>query len=279
LRGSLGSLGNSADFFAEVLTSRELLQTTLLSYFPDPDSSSTQRQRTLLSILGVDRDTESERINEGVRQFEKRITTSVDKRTGIISLEVELRYPVLAASVANRMVDLLNTFDVERLQLQSHQERRFAEARLAEAQKELDSAEQEQVRFLQTNRRYSDSPLLSFEADRLQRKVQLRQDVVLTLQREYEQARIAEVRDTPVLTIIDKATPPDKRSSPKLLLNLLIATITGGLCALLFVFISQSTAVAAEASVEGYRVFQEAWRKAVGEARSLLRLKASAEKP
>lgn len=264
---------DSPEFFAEVLTSREMLQSTLMSSFAFPDSDSHHSPRTLLSVLNIDGNTDLERISKGIRQFEKKVTTSVDKRTGIVSLEVELPSPELAANVANRMVQLLNIFNVERLQLQSHEERRFTEARLAEAQQELDSAEQAQVHFLQANRRYSDSPLLAFEADRLQRKVQLRQDIVLTLQREYEQARIAEVRDTPVLTIIDKAIPPDKTSSPKLLLNLLVAVIAGVLLALSWVYFSQSTAVVAQVNGEEYRAFQEAYRNAFGEVRGFLRLK------
>ncbi|HEV8357458.1 MAG TPA: GNVR domain-containing protein [Gemmatimonadales bacterium] len=273
-----GAGADTPEFFAKVLTSRELLRSTLLSEFTDPQAAGAPGKRTLLSALDVSGDTESEKLNEGIRQFEKKVIASVDKTTGIVSLEVELRSADLAAGVANRMVELLNVFSLERLQLHSRAERRFAEQRLAQAQQELDAAEQRQLEFLQANRRYTDSPLLVFEADRLQRKVQLRQDVVLTLQREYEEARIAEVRDLPVLTIIDKATPPDKRSSPKYLLNVLVAGISGGLLAFALVYLSQSRAVAAQMSDEQYRAFQQAYREAAGEMRSLVGLKGGARR-
>ena len=45
--------------------------------------------------------------------------------------------------------------------------------------------------------------------------MQVRQEVYLTLRREYETSRIAEVNDTPLLTIVDHAVPPVKRSWPR----------------------------------------------------------------
>jgi len=68
---------------------------------------------------------------------------------------------------------------------------------------------------------------ITFEANRLERDVQVKQEVYLTLTREYEQARIAEVRDTPLLTIVDRAVPPYKKSSPHRLLMVIAALVIG----------------------------------------------------
>jgi len=264
---------DSPDFFAKVLDSRELLTNVLQSQFDDPDANVPGTKQTLLTILDAGGDTERERIGKAIRELEKRIVVSVDKLSGIVSLEVELKSPELAAAVANRMIELLNAFDLDRLKLQSRERRKFIGERLTQAQAELDLAEGNLLRFLQSNRRYGDSPLLTFEADRLQRKVQLRQDVILTLQREYEEARIAEVRDTPVLTIIDTATPPDKKSSPKILLNLLVATILGILTAMFVAHVSESRAIVKEVDPAQYSAFRDAYQDAVRGVRALLRLR------
>ena len=61
--GLLGSAGailgapTSADLFAEVLTSRELLETTLDSKFRDYDSAHPDSLRSLLDLLGITGDT------------------------------------------------------------------------------------------------------------------------------------------------------------------------------------------------------------------------------
>ncbi len=274
LVGQLGvTLGNanslSPDFFAEVLRSRELLEATLLSSFDDPSHHGAKRP--LLDLLAQSGKTEQERLDNGVRYVEDHISQRVDRRTGIVTLAFVARWSTLAADVANRMVELLDKFNLERLRSQSGARRRFAGERLAQAEAELHQAEAAHLRFLQSNRRYSDSPLLSFEENRLARQVQLRQEVFVTLTREFEEARIAEVRDTPLLTIIDPAVPPDRRSSPhrKLIVALLI--IAGELTALALVFFREWT-VSEGSRGSGYGAFLHALRTAGSELRGALSL-------
>jgi uncharacterized protein involved in exopolysaccharide biosynthesis len=112
----------------------------------------------------------------------------------------------------------------------------FTEKRLADARSALRAAEDELQRFLQSNRRL-DFPTLAFERERLEREMTLREDVVRSLAQRYEEARIREVRDTPVLTIIEQprlAAQPDERhravvllvgSAASLLLGLLIVFV------------------------------------------------------
>ncbi len=274
LAGQLGlTLGNtnslSPDFFAEVLGSRELLKSTLLSLFDDPGRHGARRP--LFDLLSQTGRSEEERLANGVQYLEDHISQRVDRRTGIVTLTVVARWPTLAADVANRMVELLNKFNLERLQSQSGARRRFAGERLAEAEAELHQAEAVHLRFRQSNRRYSDSPLLSFEENRLARQVQLRQEVFVTLTREFEEARIAEVRDTPLLTIIDPAVPPDRRSSPRRKLIVALLIVCGELSALALVFFRE-WAAGEGATEPGYGGFLDALRTAGSELRSTLSL-------
>lgn len=216
----------SPDFFASVLRSRELLTTTLRSEFADPRASEGTRV-TLLNILRVRAPTESARLAEGVRRLGGLTSASVDRRTGIVTLTVRLRDPRLVADVANHMVELLNDFNLRQRQSQFREQKRFAGERLQQAERELRQAEGELLRFLQSNRQYRGSPLLEFEHDRLERQVQVRQEVFLSLTKAYEDARIAEVRDTPVLTIIDGAVPPVRRTSPRRRLMVMLAALAG----------------------------------------------------
>ena len=189
-----------------------------------------------------------------------------------MSLEVELRPAELAADVANRMVELLNQFNLERRQLQSREQRRFAGERLQEAQRELRDAEARQLSLLQANRTYTTSPLLTFEANRLERDVQVKQETYLTLTREYEQARIAEVRDTPLLTIVDRAVPPYKKSSPHRLLMTLAAVIVGGMFAIWRIYAWEFRDRAERSGRNDYNEFVEASAKAWSEIKGSLRI-------
>ena len=108
------------------------------------------------------------------------------------------------------MLALLNRFNLERRQRSSTEQRRFAEMRLATARIELDSAERTKQMFLESNRHYYESPRLMAVFDQLDRALSVKEGILIGLTKTYEESRIAEVRDTPLLTVVDVATPPDR---------------------------------------------------------------------
>jgi uncharacterized protein involved in exopolysaccharide biosynthesis len=235
---SAGAGGLPPEYFAEVLHSRSVLEGTLQSSFPVGDSAGPQR--TLLDILEVKGSTLRGRLEDGVRELDDHIVASVDKRTGVVSLRVKSRSPAVSAGVANRMVDLLDAFNLDRRQVQSREQRRFTGERVQQAQQELRDAEAALLRFLTANREYRGSPLLEYQAAKLQRDVQVKQEVYLTLAKAYEEARIAEVRDIPVLTVIDSAVAPVRRSFPRRTLNTLLGLLLGAIAGLGVVLLSRS---------------------------------------
>jgi uncharacterized protein involved in exopolysaccharide biosynthesis len=245
-----GGGGVSPDFIANVLKSREVLTATLQSRFHNP--APDNRELPLLDILRVQGRTEPARLSRGVRKLESVVQTKVDRSTGIVTLLVKARDPNLAADVANRMRVILNDFNLERRQSQSREQARFTRERLTEAEAELRQAEAAQLRFLQANREYRGSPLLEFEASRLQRTVDLRQEVYVSLMKAYDEARISEVRDTPVITTIDSAVAPYKRSAPRPVLNAVIALLAGGLVAFILVYLLEQRAQAGRSAAPGY---------------------------
>jgi uncharacterized protein involved in exopolysaccharide biosynthesis len=246
LVGLAGQLGLSSltggsippEYFAEVLRSRSILEATLRSKFPTGDSAAAERP--LLDILKVNAPSPGARMEQGALALDGLVLASVDKRTGIIDLRVKSNSPVVAASVANRMVQLLNEFNLDRRQVQSREQRRFTGERTQQAQEELRVAEAALLRFLQSNREYVSSPVLEYQYNRLQREVQVKQEVYLTLTKAYEEARVAEVRDIPVLTIIDPAVPPVLRSSPRRKLNTLLGLFLGGVIGIAAAYLYQA---------------------------------------
>lgn len=211
-----GLLGGSvsSDYYASVLQSRELIEEILQKSYTF-GSGSERRTVTLIDYLKVRADTPQERLARAVRKFRHKVSTLVDKKTNVVELDVELRSPELAAAVANEMLAALNRFNLERKQSQSRAQRIFVEQQRNAAIQQLHDAENRQLGFLQTNRGdLRASPTLQVQAARLERDVQQAQQLFLSLNQAYQEARIAEVQDTPVLTVIDHAVPPDRRSYP-----------------------------------------------------------------
>lgn len=233
--GDAMSGGASPEFFARLLHSREVLRATLQTEFAAPGSPNTKRQ--LLDLLEIKGKNLEERLQLGAHRLTQATETQVDQATGIVTLSVEMHSPELAAATANRMLELLNEFNLERRQSQSHEQRRFTGDRLREAEQELRDAERAQLRFLQNNRQYEGSPLLEFQAQQLERAVQVKQEVFLTLTKAHEEARIAEVRDTPVLTVVDPAVPPAKRSRPRRALGVTLAFAVGTVLGIALVYV------------------------------------------
>jgi tyrosine-protein kinase Etk/Wzc len=265
--GSNTSAGVSPEFFARLLQSRELLRSVLLTEFDDPKAQGTKH--TLLDLTEVPGRNLEERLQIGARHLTSSTEATVDKSTGIVTLEVEMYSPVLAAAVANRMIELLNKFNLERRQSQSHEQRRFAGDRLAAAEQELRDAERAQLRFLQTNRQYVGSPMLEFQAAQLERAVQVKQEVFLTLTKAFEEARIAEVRDTPVLTVVDPAVAPARRTRPKRVLGTTLAMLAGGMLGIIAVYVGAFRNRVRRDSAPDYVDFQAAWDEARGRSRRL----------
>src|SRR5262249_19274502 len=122
---------------------------------------------------------------------------------------------------------------LETRQSQARSERQFIEVRLQDVSKELKAAEDRVQEFLQSNRSIEDSPRLVFERERLERELTMRQQVYASLVQSFEQARIDEVRDSPVVTVIDPPSlpiDPDSRrllqtGSLTLLISLLVAVL------------------------------------------------------
>ncbi len=66
-------------------------------------------------------------------------------------------------------------------------------------------------------------PVLGMELIRLMRDVKIQETVYQLLTAQYEQAKIAEARDTPSVQLLDKAVPAQRKSRPITTLNMAIA--------------------------------------------------------
>jgi uncharacterized protein involved in exopolysaccharide biosynthesis len=229
MSGALGGASASPDFFAQLLMSRELLVSTLQSPFPDPERPG--QRRPLLELLKPSGATPERRLGNARRKLARKAAVTLERRSGIVTLTVTLPDARLAADVANRMAELLNVYNLERRQSTSREQRRFVEARLRQAEEELRVAEQARTSFLRENRFFQGSPALAEQAVRFSRDVAVQQELVLGLRSAFEDARIAEVRNTPVLSIVDHAAPPDRPASPRPLIFGAVGALLGGMLA------------------------------------------------
>jgi uncharacterized protein involved in exopolysaccharide biosynthesis len=214
----LGSESESADFYAELLRSREMLTRIVEAQYVCGEGGKAS-SGDLVACLGIDKGTRGRSVEEAVRRFRRDLKIGLSVKTNIVSFAVRARDSVLATAIADTTLSLINQFNLERRQSNAKQERRFIEGRIAEVQQQSQDLEGKLEQFLRGNREYRQSPQLTFTFERMQRELSERRQVSATLQQSLERARLDEVRDTPVITVLDRPAIPPRPDRRMLLLR------------------------------------------------------------
>lgn len=258
--------GLGPDFFADVLKSWDLLQEVALSNFivRTGEGAEGAEPQSLIEIYNTDAETEEGRLRAVVAKLRQNVATRVSFRSGMVTLTTSAPTPELAVQINRRMLETLQQLNVDRRQAQARAERDFFEIGLQHAQGELEAAEQSYQRFQLENRSFVGSPTLSLEAARMERQIELRQKVYIALADAYEQARVQELRATPVVTIFD--SPKHNTSSIRRgqLLRMILATACGFMLALVMVVAKEYWNWARKTDPDRYQALVDAWHSARG---------------
>jgi len=226
-----GASGSSPQFYAQLASSRHLLSSVADQSFiiggrpvPLPDILETKNPNSV-----VQRELT-------VRALQEAVSTAVDQQTSIVSVTIKAPSARVARDLASSVLAAISRYNLETRQSQARAERVFTEKQLADAATELRRAEDEMESFLRSNRVLG-SPSLVADKERLSRQVALRNQIYAQLAGAYEQSKLEEVRDTPVLTVLD---PPEVPIEPdprglvtKTLLSLIIGLLIGAVLAVL----------------------------------------------
>jgi uncharacterized protein involved in exopolysaccharide biosynthesis len=230
-----GDPSESPNFYVKLIESEELRRRLLNSRFLDPRGRSPRDSARLLDILRLKTSDPQRKIEMGVKEMGKAIRTDFDLRTNLVSLSVDSRWPELAAAIGNHTIALVDSFNHEQRVSRARSKRLFVQSRVDSAKHELLDAEERQRIFYDQNRSWRTSPQLVFEEGRLRRNVDVATDLFLTLQRQFEAARLDEFNDAAEITVVDPAVAPRKAKWPRygilLFSTLFIGSILGLLAA------------------------------------------------
>lgn len=157
-----------------------------------------------------------EDFDEALDRFRKRrFNATYDARTDVVRLSLLAPTPSLAAQLANDLATRLNERLVRNATERARRQKAFIEERLGQVKSALDSAEVALREFREENRAIQDSPNLRLQEGRLLRDVLHDEQVYATLLAQYELARIEEVKNLPVIDVLDEATAPHRRAKPR----------------------------------------------------------------
>ncbi|MFQ5746582.1 MAG: hypothetical protein ACE5HF_05105 [Gemmatimonadota bacterium] len=269
-----GEAGESPEFYADLLRSQALLRAAVETEYDVPkgrtEGEGDALQGNLVEIFGTHGRNDAVRAVNAVEKLRDRLSVGTKSETGVVTFSVRTRWPALSRAIANRLLELLNEFNLETRQSNAAAERRFIEERLRESQRALEAAEDTVEDFVRRNRRYEGAPELQFAYDRLQRRVALQQQIHTSLSESYEKAKIEEVRNTPVITVVEPPVFPVKPNRRRLILKGIVGLAVGALGALLWVLGREFLADARRRDPGTYRELETLRRETREDVRRLL---------
>lgn len=215
-------------FYLDLLQSRTILGRAVDSTYAYTADTGAVRA-TLPQIYGSPGDTPGLRREEAIKRLARDVESTASPKTGVITVAVSAPHPVLAHQLANRLIALISDYNLSNRKSQATEERAFTGARLKEAGAELRAAEDRLANFLVGNRAFRTAPGLSVEFGRLERDLSLRQQTYSSLAQAFEQAKIEEVRDAPVISIVEPPEVPLRPDGRGTIRNALLALIGGAL--------------------------------------------------
>lgn len=235
---SSGSQGLSPDFYSELVKSRVLLLPLTLDTLEVAELGGKRVQ--FADLFELPPGPAIRRQEQGVGLLRSMVTVRVDKTTGVIGISVATPWRSVSLALSTAIVNGVNDFNERLRQGQAAAERKFVEGRLAVASADLSEAERRLEHFLRTNRDLGSSAQLIIERERIQRELTLRQEVFTSLMQSYEDARIREVRDTPVISIFEPPSAPTQPEGRGRLKRVMLGLLLGALVAVLLIFTSDA---------------------------------------
>jgi uncharacterized protein involved in exopolysaccharide biosynthesis len=149
-----------------------------------------------------------------VKEFQKRIGTTLDKKTGVISIAVKMQDPVIAATIVRYAQDYLTKYVVTYRTEKTLKDIRFLEDRIGEAKRRYDNALYSYSSYQDRNKGLFLN-IAKDEGKKLQYEVDLSYNLYSELAKQLEEAKIKVHRETPIFKVLEPAQIPVKKSEPK----------------------------------------------------------------
>jgi len=168
----------------------------------------------------------------GVNDLLEVVKVQLVRDTQLIELKVEHTNPVLAADIANGIVEVFSEQNIE-LQIS-----RFATSKqnLQAQLKELEAQMQQATEKLED---LGDSPEDLASRQALEVSLAQTRETYNYILQSYEQIRVAEASSTSNLVQVEPASPPERPVRPRLMLNTVLAALIGLVLALVFIFLTE----------------------------------------
>lgn len=171
---------------------------------------------------------EQETMDETLKKFAEEVSVSAGA-DGIIVLEVDDEDPKRAADMANVLVVELDGLVKNFAITGATNQRVFFERQMKEAKDKLTDAELVLDSTPNTGLGYLDAV----------RNLKYREAVYEILSKQFEMAKLDEAKDYPLIQVLDKAVPPEKKSRPSRSLIVILAALIAMCGCIIWIFVRE----------------------------------------
>ena len=212
----------------------------LINYWKINDSTKFSLGKILQSITGSSSspDLNLKYMDSAIEKLTNQVLVQ-EEESGLIVISVLMEEPALAADIANYIANYVKEYVSNIMLSYSSTHRKFIEERLQYSKQELSSSEEELKEFSEKNPFAVDTPELQLQRGRLMRNMEVNQQVYITLRQQYEMARINELKEIPVINILDFGEPASDEAKPQKLLIIFLMTLVFMVSASIFVIVKK----------------------------------------
>ncbi len=209
---------NSSMFFPTILMSNEVIDAVLDEKYSYKDNSK-KTTRTFQDYLKI---TNRDLARNKLRQ---QLDISTTKNTGVITLEIETKYPDLSRAVLTKFLGELDRFNIYKRSSTAKNNVSYLKRELAHQEQELNKAEDGLESFQLVNRNWAatTNPELLKAMSRHKRNVQAKLNTYIFLRDQYEISKLDVQKDIPIVRILDQPSLATIKSSPRRLSTVLLS--------------------------------------------------------
>ncbi len=219
IAGVGGGEGSLVKLYPIIIKSESVLRNVLYTRY---HSTEFKDSVDLIQFWGIKTKTPELTYETGLGSLRDGLTVSIEPKTSVITLSIETKEPQLSADIVNAVTVELDRFIRTKKTTNATEQRKWIEARLVEVKSDLEKSENTLREFREKNRRVVDSPQLLLEQERLIREVQINSTIYTELKRQYELIKIEEIKNIPIINVLDEGRAAAKKESPKR--SIIIAT-------------------------------------------------------
>ncbi len=163
------------------------------------------------------------------------IQIEVDKKTGLVSVSVEAKEPIVTAQYVQKAVDLLQEYVIAYKTKQVRENLEFVQQRYEEKKREYEATQKAFFEYKDRHRNMI-SERIDPEYQRMSDAYDMASTVYKGLAQQLEQAKITVKEETPVFTVLEPAKVPFEKSAPKKKIILVVSVFLGGFLGLGVIF-------------------------------------------